>query len=129
MENINENNKLISEYYYPDFIHPKNNNDNWEKEEESAPILEMCKGSYSVMAVLLFEDYKNLNYHKSYNALMPILKHIQNDVSFDISQHKESPGWYAYYSMESLVAYADIEKVYEEIVRYIKWYNKLKNNE
>ncbi len=125
MENINENNKLISEYFYPDFIHPKNNNDNWEK-EESTPILEMCKGSLAAMAVLLFEDYKNLNYHNSYNALIPIIKEIMNDTSFNINEYEESTGWYAYYSIESLVSYADIEKVYEEVIKFIKWYNKLK---
>ena len=126
MENIKENNKLIAEYFYPDFVHPKNTRDDWEKTSEVTPILEICKGSYWAMSVLLLEDFEQLHYHKSYDALMPVLKYIQNDVSIKIDHYKESEGWIAYYSMETLVAYADIEKVYEEVVRYIKWYNKLK---
>ena len=69
-----------------------------------------------------------LNYHKSYDALIPVVKHIQYDNSFDIDNHKESEGWMAYYSMEHLVI-ADIEKLYNSVIKYIKWYNENIKNE
>lgn len=122
---IEDKNKLISEYYYPDFVHPQDQDPKWEESKEDvAPMLETCRGSYSAMATLLFREFREMHYHNSYNSLMPVLKHIQNDVSFDIGKYKESEGWYAYYSMESLVAYAEIEQVFEEVVKYIKWYNE-----
>lgn len=122
---IEEKNALIAKYYYPDFVHPQDQDPEWQNSKEDvAPMLETCRGSYSAMATLLFREFREMHYHNSYNALMPIVKHIMNDVSVDIGKYKESPGWYAYYSIESLVSYEAIEKVYEEVVRYITWYNE-----
>ena len=123
METIAEKNKLIAGYMYPEWVHPKEQDEDWEK-LPALSFKEIAGDSYFVMAQLLMEDYESLKYHKSYDALMPVLKHIQNDASVKIDHYKESTGWYAYYSMETLVACEDIEKVYEEIIRYIVWYNE-----
>ena len=121
MNLLYQKNKLIAEYFYPDFVHPKHQGDDWKKEDVK-PILETCRGSYSAMAHLLMEEYELLKYHESYNALVPVVKEIQNS-KLDIDKYKESDGWYAYYSMESLLPYADIEQVYEEVIKFITWYN------
>ena len=117
---IREGNKLISQYMYPNWVHPKDQDENW-KQQDVTPLIEMCRNSYSVMAHLLMEEYELLAYHKSYNSLIPVIKQIQN---FDHKLKKESRAWIEYYSMETLVSYAEIEKVYDSVVKFIKAKNE-----
>lgn len=115
MENIKENNKLISEFLYPNFVHPKNKGENWEKENADVSAV---NGNWSAYGALLMEDYIQLNYHKSWNNLIPALKKI---MEFDIDKYKESPGWYAYYSIETFIVEFELEKIYEEAIIFINW--------
>lgn len=82
MENTTKNNKIISEFMHPNWVHPKHNmGQNWEKSKEPVtPLLEMAGGSYSVMSHLLSEDYERFDYHRSWNMLMPVVDKIRTEL-------------------------------------------------
>ena len=60
-----------------------------------------------------------LEYHSSWDWLMPVVGKIQN---MD-DPPKETQGWYAYYGMEPFLSMANIEKVYHYVIEFIEWYN------
>ena len=66
-------NKLIAEFMYPNWVHPK------KEEENITDYLEACNGSYFVLAQLIAEDYTALRYHSSLDALMPVVDKIEED--------------------------------------------------
>ena len=122
LENIKENNKLISEYMYPDWVHPKEQDENWKTSNKDVkPLKELAGDSYFVMAQLLMEDYEALKYHKSYDALMPVVKKIQYEEGKELK--KESDAWIEYYGMEAIIC-EDIEMLYKSVVRFITAKNK-----
>ena len=62
---------------------------------------------------------KQMEYNKSWDWLMPVVKNIMDS---DVRE-KESDGWYAYGAIETFLACVDIDKVYENVIKYIKWIN------
>lgn len=65
---------------------------------------------------------KFLNYHKSWDWLMPVVKKIVN-LSCEES---DLEGWYINEDIKKHLCWVNIEKVYENVIKYIEWYN-LKN--
>jgi len=81
---------------------------------------------FPVNKYILSFPLRKLLYHESYDWLVPIVKKI---MYFDnIGHYKESEGWYAYYILECELSEADIERVWQDVVKFIKWYNSLKYN-
>lgn len=58
-------------------------------------------------------------YKTSWDWLMKVVKKIT-----ELEEPpKESSGWYAYFSIENTLFDVDIDRTYETVVEYIKWYN------
>ena len=57
------------------------------------------------------------NYNSDWGLLMPVIGKITRDERFIETEYRE-------YLMD-IVPYAHIEDVYEAVIRFIKWYNKI----
>ena len=113
---IEEGCKLISEFQYPNWVHPKDNHENVD--------LSMSGDSYWIYAQLLTEDYVGLRYHSSWDSLMPVVDIILNEITMDYI--RETPIWYAYYAIGHRIQDVNIEDTFKETVKFIKEYNKFK---
>ena len=65
--------------------------------------------------------YETLQYHSSWDWMMPVVKKI-----LATEPPKESEGWYAYGAIENFLTMIDLPKVHENVVIYIKWHNSNK---
>jgi hypothetical protein len=64
-----------------------------------------------------------LNFAEDWNWLMPVGKKIM-DLINPSDLEKESEAWLTYYMVESHLGLFDIEKVYNDFIILIKWYNQ-----
>lgn len=115
-----ESNKLIAEFMYPDWIHPK--------DMKGAPkdLLPLVGDSYFVLAQLITKDYEALKYHSSWNSLMPVVEKIEliEDVNFvftvsQIGFIKNGNPICIIGSKES-----KLKRTFESVVEFINWHNQ-----
>lgn len=136
MDNIRKNNRLIAEFmgYKYSFPAMKSIGD-WEVEYIN--VLSKYKPKNYNVYLSELKDYvipHKLDYHKNWNSLMEVIKYIYDRVEgsdFGIFGLGESDVEYeAYEKFEDYVGNyfitSGIEKVYEGIIKFIKWYNKQK---
>jgi hypothetical protein len=71
-----------------------------------------------------WHEFEKTKYKSSWNWLMPVVKKIINLPDAE----KESEGWYAKGSIETFICIVDIDKVYENVIKYIEWYNSKNKN-
>jgi len=134
--NIKEANKLISEYMYPDWVHPE------DTSEHITPLLEAVGGSYAVLARLLDEDYESLNFHNSWSSLMKVVIKITNfkfvgDLNGDHAYFRtfgmKTKGTDLYMvrinRFKVHTAEEFIDAAYAAVVEFINWYNENKNDD
>jgi len=71
---------------------------------------------------------EELRYHESWDLLMPVVKHISDihqkadGVLFDMIGDE-------FDEVIETFGYIDIRDTYNAVVKFIKWYNKINNNE
>ena len=106
------NNKLISKFQYPNWVHPKNYKGN----------VNLTDGmDFSTYAIMLVEDYGLLRYQSSWNALLPV---VQKVLTLDINNWtKDSPIWKAFCALEAHLMRLDLDLTYTELIAFIHLYN------
>lgn len=70
---------------------------------------------------------KCLRYHSSWNWLMPVWKKI-TEVAPPLDEYRDYEGYEAYYAIPTFLEEVDIQKTWQYIVQFIKWYNQQNNN-
>jgi len=110
-------NKLIAEFMYPDWKHPKN-----VKTVEDDH-LKSVGGDWFTLAMLLTEDYERLAYHDSWNSLMPVCRKL--DFLVEDGFMLSSPEYVKRCEGldDAVTRSYDIKQAYAVVVEFIKWYN------
>ncbi len=108
-QQIIDNNKLIAE-----FMEAKPNLYTLDKDGSRNYFYEIHCGNIYEKAI----KPKGMPFHTDWNWLMSVMKKIRHTeiTMFDYGKRK--------FWIHNALAEADIEKVYIEIVKFIKWYNK-----
>lgn len=112
-EEITANNKLISEFMYP----------NIQKEIDNGDIV--VENGLFAKACIVAKNYEALRYHLSWDWLMPVIYKIirlgDNDDEVFI-YYRRSP-------IESALRLILLERTWEHVVDFIKWYNQDKKSD
>lgn len=135
--NTTENNKLIAEFMGqhtmiwndPDPIAGNDYRVVYFKQlcDETA-LIQYGLGEYNSEAEVYLNELENveLNYHTSWDWLMPVVHKIVADYEFN-EQEELSDNEYRE-SLMDIVPFGIISDVYESVVEFIKWYNENKEN-
>jgi hypothetical protein len=132
MENIEEGNKIISEFMGYQILRKKYQTQHYCSSNESTWVVDegdiVCDDNGNEVDDERQEPYFELEFlpfNSSWDWLMPVWKKITNTCP-PFNKNNQSDGYFAYNSVPIFLEDVNIEKTWYYIVKYINWYNNNK---